>query len=97
LVGLARQAAEAGADAVKIAAHTERARDVARLLEFLDRSPLPTAVMGMGPLGMASRVALAAAGSILNYGWLHRPNVSGQWSAAELRGVLEACRRKDRR
>lgn len=97
LIGLARQAAEAGADAVKIAAHTARPRDVARLLEFLDRAPLPAAVMGMGPLGMASRVVLAAAGSILNYGWLHRPNVSGQWSAAELRGVLEACREKDRR
>jgi 3-dehydroquinate dehydratase-1 len=94
---LARRAVDAGADALKVATQTARPRDVARLLEFLDGVPLPLAVMGMGPLGMASRVTLAAAGSILNYGWLHRPNVTGQWSAAELRRTLTACRGKERR
>jgi len=41
--------------------------------------------MGMGRLGKASRVAAMACGSVLNYGWLERPNVAGQWSAVELR------------
>jgi 3-dehydroquinate dehydratase-1 len=77
---------------LKIATRADSPGDVARLLNLLERSPLPLAVMGMGRLGMASRVMLAAAGSVLNYGWLHRPNVTGQWSARELRSVLKAVR-----
>ena len=92
LEDLVKEAADAGADVLKIATRTVSPGDVARLLDLLERAPLPLAVMGMGPLGMASRVMLAAAGSVLNYGWLHRPNVTGQWSARELRGVLTALR-----
>lgn len=90
LEDLAKQAADAGADVLKIATRTHSAGDVARLLDLLEGAPLPLAVMGMGPLGMASRVVLAAAGSVLNYGWLHKPNVTGQWSAKDLRGILKA-------
>lgn len=89
---LVKQAGDAGADVLKIATRTDAPGDVARLLNLLDHSPLPLAVMGMGRLGMASRVMLAAGGSVLNYGWLHQPNVSGQWSARELRCVLTALR-----
>ena len=92
LQALVKQASDAGADVLKIATHTNSPGDVARLLDLLEKMPLPLAVMGMGPLGMASRVILAAAGSVLNYGWLHRPNVTGQWSAKELRVVLRALR-----
>jgi 3-dehydroquinate dehydratase-1 len=92
LEDLVKQASDAGADVLKIATHTNTPGDVARLLDLLEKTPLPLAVMGMGPLGMASRVMLAAAGSVLNYGWLHQPNVTGQWSAKELRGVLTALR-----
>jgi len=92
LEDLVKQACDAGADVLKIATRTDSPADVARLLNLLDRPPLPLAVMGMGRLGMASRVMLAAAGSVLNYGWLHRPNVTGQWSARELRGVLKSVR-----
>jgi 3-dehydroquinate dehydratase-1 len=92
LEDLVKQASDAGADVLKIATRTDSPGDVARLLNLLERSPRPLAVMGMGQLGMASRVMLAAAGSVLNYGWLHRPNVTGQWSARELRGVLTALR-----
>jgi len=88
LEDLGKQAVDAGADVLKIATHTTSPGDVARLLDLLDRTPLPLAVMGMGPLGMASRVMLAAAGSVLNYGWLHQPNVTGQWSAKDLHGLL---------
>jgi 3-dehydroquinate dehydratase-1 len=92
LQALVKQASDAGADVLKIATHTNTPGDVALLLDLLEKTPLPLAVMGMGPLGMASRVMLAAAGSLLNYGWLHQPNVIGQWSAKELRGVLTALR-----
>ena len=40
--------------------------------------------MGMGPLGKVSRLVLAAAGSRLNYGYLDKPQVPGQWPALEL-------------
>ena len=89
LEDLVKQACDAGADVLKIATRADSPADVARLLNLLENSPLPLAVMGMGRLGMASRVMLAAAGSVLNYGWLHRPNVTGQWSAKDLRGILK--------
>jgi 3-dehydroquinate dehydratase-1 len=89
LEDLLKQANDAGANVLKIATHTKTPGDVARLLDLLEKSPLPLAVMGMGPLGMASRVMLAGAGSVLNYGWLHQPNVTGQWSAKDLRGILK--------
>lgn len=92
LEDLVKQACDAGADVLKIATRADSSADVALLLNLLERSPLPLALMGMGRLGMASRVMLAAAGSVLNYGWLHRPNVTGQWSARELRGILTALR-----
>ncbi len=79
-----RRAAKAGADVFKLAVVPSTPRDLAALLELLDDPPLPTAVMGMGPLGKASRVAAMACGSVLNYGWIERPNVAGQWSAEEL-------------
>jgi len=53
-------------------------------------SPLPLAVMGMGGLGFGSRILFAQCGSVLNYGWLHRPNVPGQWSALELKRLLNS-------
>jgi 3-dehydroquinate dehydratase-1 len=89
LQALVKQATDAGSDVLKIATHTNTPGDVARLLDLLETAPRPLAVMGMGPLGMASRVMLAAAGSVLNYGWLHQPNVTGQWSAKDLRGILK--------
>ena len=83
---------DAGADIVKIAAVPQAPEDVARLLTALSNPNLPVSVMGMGPLGMASRVLFAACGSILNYGWLHKPNVPGQWSAVEFKQLLKKIR-----
>jgi len=83
-----RKAREAGADIPKIATLLKTPADAARLLEAFDGTG-PVALMGMGALGRASRLLLAQAGSILNYGWLHKPQVSGQWSAAELRRILD--------
>lgn len=86
LRALQRRAAAAGADVFKIAVTPRSPRELAALLELLDDPPVPTSVMGMGPLGRASRVAAMACGSVLNYGWIERPNAAGQWSASELRG-----------
>jgi 3-dehydroquinate dehydratase-1 len=90
-----RQAEDRGVDALKIATHTATPADVARLLDLFSITRLPLAVMGMGPLGMSSRILLANCGSVLNYGWLHAPNVPGQWAARELAEILRRCSYQD--
>ena len=79
-------AQRAGADVVKIASQLRSPHDLAVLLELQSSVPgVALATMGMGPLGRVSRLALAAAGSQLNYGYLDRPQVPGQWPAVELK------------
>ncbi len=97
---LAMRAVDAGADVFKLAATVERPGQLARLLDFMERGQTrrpALAVMGMGPLGRVSRLALAAAGSVLNYGYLGEdgPQVPGQWPAATLRERIEECGGKD--
>ncbi|MBE2179694.1 MAG: type I 3-dehydroquinate dehydratase [Chthoniobacterales bacterium] len=82
------RAAAAGADIVKIATHLRGPRDLVLLLQLQANARRPLATMGMGPLGRVSRLALAAAGSRLNYGYLGSPQVEGQWPAAELAALL---------
>jgi len=88
LAGIARTARERGADIVKVAAHVSDRRALAAFLAAADALGEPFAAMGMGPLGKVSRLAFAAAGSILNYGWLGSPQVPGQLSAKALAGML---------
>jgi len=82
------RAVDAGADVFKVAAFASRPGDLAALLALLDDPPLPIAVMGMGPLGRISRLLFASCGSFLNYGWLHRPQVEGQWPAQQLKRLI---------
>jgi 3-dehydroquinate dehydratase-1 len=91
---LARRAQDAGADIFKVAAVTNEAREVARLIEFLadEKGRLALAVMGMGRYGKISRLVLAEAGSCLNYGYLGKPNASGQWAAALLKARMAELR-----
>ena len=49
------------------------------------RSKIDQSIEGMGPLGKASRIAFAKAGSVLNYGYLKEANAPGQWPAIELK------------
>jgi len=79
-----RRATRAGADIVKVATRLRSAGDLAILLMLQASATVPLATMGMGPLGKVSRLALAAAGSRLNYGYLDKPQVPGQWPALEL-------------
>ena len=79
----------AGADIFKLACLADGAGAVARLLDFAAEEKVgPVAVMGMGKFGQVSRLVLACAGSVLNYGYLDRPNAPGQWEARELKGLL---------
>jgi 3-dehydroquinate dehydratase-1 len=88
LRAMQRRALDAGADIFKIAVTPRTPAELAVLLALLDNPPLPTAAMGMGRYGKVSRLAAAACGSVLNYGWIEKPNVTGQWSATELRARL---------
>lgn len=83
------QSVRAGADIVKIATHLRDAKDLSVLLLLQSTVKVPLATMGMGPLGKVSRLVLAAAGSRLNYGYLDKPQVEGQWPALELVQRLE--------
>jgi 3-dehydroquinate dehydratase I len=84
------QAVALGADAVKFATTLRDSRDLATLMALLalpERPPL--SVMGMGPLGKLSRLALAQLGSILNYGYCDAATVPGQWESARLKSLLQ--------
>lgn len=84
LRALVARGAAGGADIVKIAAWTAVEEDIRRLESlFRERPPLPLAVMGMGPLGIDSRLRLAMAGSCLVYGYLDEATAPGQLPAAE--------------
>ncbi len=81
-----QRALDSGADVFKLASFASSIDDLARLLGlFSAPSPIPLSIMGMGPYGKASRLVLARAGSVLNYGYLDRPQVPGQWEAAVLK------------
>ena len=84
-----RHAHAAGADICKLAALADSPAALGLLLGTLSRpQPIPVSVMGMGRFGKISRLLFAQAGSILNYGYLDRPNASGQWEARLLKRRL---------
>ena len=88
---LRKAAAGVGCDVFKVATVTRTPSDLVTLLEFLTThrsSVLPLAVMGMGEFGKISRLALGKSGSVLNYGYLDKLQVPGQWPAALLKERL---------
>lgn len=81
-----------GADVVKLAVTIRERKDLFSLAELVEQTlheGQPISAMGMGPLGKLSRLVLATAGSCLNYGYFQTPNAPGQWSAAELRRLID--------
>ncbi|HEV7403303.1 MAG TPA: type I 3-dehydroquinate dehydratase [Chthoniobacteraceae bacterium] len=77
------------ADIVKVAARVETPADLARLIAIFGFAQgASVSVMGMGPLGKVSRLLCARLGSCLNYGYLDRPQVPGQWEAVRLKERL---------
>lgn len=91
---MAEKAAAAGATVLKLATTTNTPADLATLLQFLVEADanrpggMRFSVMGMGSYGKLSRLTLGRAGSVLNYGFLHRAQVPGQWPAVELKQRL---------
>ena len=86
---LAARAADQGADLFKVATFLENRSDLQRLIEFqMSDLPIPVTTMGMGAAGRFSRLVLCGFGAPLCYGWLGKPQVSGQWPALELAGLL---------
>ena len=81
---------EAGADIAKFAFRLDDPADIQAVVGILRAdSPLPLAVMGMGPLAPASRLLAAQLGSVLNYGYLgSEPTAPGQWSARLLKEAV---------
>ncbi len=79
----------AGLDAVKLATYLNSPDDLIRLLQ-ITAAPLRLRIstMGMGPWGRTSRLVLAKAGSLLNYGFIGASNAPGQWPAARLKQIL---------
>jgi 3-dehydroquinate dehydratase-1 len=89
LEALRDRAFGAGADVFKVATLTRTLPEVLTLASLLVRSPrLPLSVMGMGKFGKLSRLLLASAGSVLNYGYLDAVQVPGQWPAPLLKERL---------
>lgn len=71
-----------GADIVKFAFRLNSYEDMQIGIDLLRGATGPMAVMGMGPLGAASRLLYAQHGSKLVYGYLgETPTAPGQWSA----------------
>lgn len=92
LPGMAHEAALAGAACFKAAIRLHQHDDIERLLEvFASVSDIPLSLMGMGPLASESRLRCAAAGSVLNYGYVgDAATAPGQCSAEELKQGIEA-------
>lgn len=84
-----KRAPEFGVDALKTAVVVQSMKDVFNLAAWVSDSRTPISAMGMGPLGKLSRLVLASAGSVLNYGYLNIPNAPGQWKASELRKLVD--------
>lgn len=92
MAALRAKAKAAGAAVFKLAAVADTPAAAARLLTFLasgGREQPTLAVMGMGRFGKMSRLALGAAGSVLNYGYLAEVQVPGQWPAVALKERLK--------
>jgi len=77
------------ASIIKIVTLVKTDADVAILRQLLTQDfGVPLCVMGMGPLGPATRTEFPTLGSVLTYGWLDEPMSPDQPSAAELRKQL---------
>lgn len=85
---------ELGADVVKLACTPTSPEDVLTLLaathDYASRpGALPAITMAMGPLGVVSRLAGEAFGSVLTFGTVGAPSAPGQVDAARLRDALD--------
>jgi 3-dehydroquinate dehydratase-1 len=85
LRSLAAAAEKAGADIFKVATVVSSPGDLATLLSLQNSLKMPLSLMGMGKYGKVSRLLFAQGGSVLNYGFLDKAVVKGQWPALLLK------------
>jgi 3-dehydroquinate dehydratase-1 len=89
LMRVAERAQKIGS-VIKITTMTHTKADVETLRSLLMcRWEKPICVMGMGPLGKATRTEFPVLGSCLTYGYLDKPAAPGQMAAARL--VARLC------
>lgn len=90
---LSKTAGSCHPDIFKIATRTDNPAQLARLVSFFiesKRGPIPLAAMGIGKLGLASRLQLDHLGSVLTYVALGEANTEGQPSLGRLRRARRA-------
>ena len=83
-----------GADVLKVAVMTKKAKDVLRLMSVTEEKnrqfPSPLVTMAMGDLGRLSRVSGRITGSVLTFGIVGDASAPGQLPVEELRKMLRA-------
>jgi len=81
---LADRSLDLGVDILKVAALCEDADDVRRLAQFtIEQADRGVIVIGMGDLGLVSRVFFASLGSMVMYTFLGTPTAPGQLNCAD--------------
>lgn len=83
-----QKGSDLGVSIAKLALYLDKMENLFALAEIVEQSKAPISAMGMGPLGKLSRLVLAKAGSVLNYGFFREPNAPGQWSAETLKELI---------
>ncbi|MFH0879338.1 MAG: type I 3-dehydroquinate dehydratase, partial [Lentisphaerota bacterium] len=87
---MAFRARKHGATVVKIAAMIRGVGDIAVLYQALELQKAgPLCVIGMGPLGMSTRIGLPCLGSCLAYGHLERASAPGQIHCEKMKTLLQ--------
>ncbi|MDZ4858800.1 MAG: type I 3-dehydroquinate dehydratase [Candidatus Hydrogenedentes bacterium] len=86
---IALEARAAGADIVKVAGFCTRQADIQTLAAFtLDHAEDGVVVIGMGPIGVCTRVLFPALGSLFTFAALGQGTAPGQLQLAELKQLL---------
>ena len=90
LLNVVQEGNAKGSDLIKIATTTDNPAQLCNLLSLF-RMPTdkPLALMGMGKLGMASRLIAAQSGSVLNYAAMDEATAPGQWPVEEFRDLIQ--------
>ena len=93
LCDIIRTGRRAGADIVKVATAIHGPADIAALFSVLKKEgKKPLCLIGMGEVGIPTRVTLACAGSCLAYGYADRSAAPGQMPSSTLmRRLRKSC------
>jgi 3-dehydroquinate dehydratase-1 len=89
MMGVIREAFEAGADIAKLAVMPHSFEDVLRLLEVTLHSRYAVCTIAMGDIGRHSRVIAPIYGSVMTYGYADTPTAPGQLRVDELKDMLK--------